>query len=118
MMPRPTVYVTILFAAVLCVEAVPSSPAVEWTYTTFGAVYSSPTVVGGILYVGSNDYNVYALNTAGWNAGGEIWSFPTGNQVQSSPTVVNGTLYVGSYDNNVYALRLQATQSPQMKKQI
>jgi len=32
-----------------------------WNYTTGGEVNSSPAVVNGGVYVGSNDYNVYAL---------------------------------------------------------
>ena len=33
-----------------------------WNYTTKGAVASSPTVADGIVYVGSYDGNIYALN--------------------------------------------------------
>ena len=35
-----------------------------WNYTTGGDVDSSPAVVGGVVYVGSDDDNVYALNAA------------------------------------------------------
>ena len=34
---------------------------VRWTYTTGGAVVSSPAVVDGVVYVGSSDGSVYAL---------------------------------------------------------
>ena len=40
----------------------PSSGALSWTYTTGGAVDSSPAVVGGVVYIGSSDDKVYALN--------------------------------------------------------
>ena len=33
-----------------------------WNYTTGGRVYSSPAVVNGVVYVGSENNNVYALN--------------------------------------------------------
>jgi len=36
---------------------------------------SSPAVVGGVVYVGSDDKNVYALDAAN---GAKIWSFTTG----------------------------------------
>ena len=72
-----------------------------WTYQTGGHVYSSPCVVNGILYVGSNDNNVYALDAA---SGTKIWNYTTGDRVDSSPCVVDGVVYVGSYDSNVYAL--------------
>ena len=43
---------------------VPSNGLLKWSYTTRGGVYSSPAVVNGIVYVGSNDGNVHALSTA------------------------------------------------------
>ncbi|MCW4001234.1 MAG: PQQ-binding-like beta-propeller repeat protein [Candidatus Bathyarchaeota archaeon] len=72
-----------------------------WTYQTGGDVFSSPCVVNGILYVGSDDNNVYALNAS---SGEKLWNYSTGDTVESSPCVVNGLLYVGSHDSNVYAL--------------
>ena len=36
--------------------------AVLWTATTGGAVDSSPAVANGVVYVGSDDDKVYALN--------------------------------------------------------
>src|SRR5215469_5617065 len=62
---------------------------------------SSPAVVNGVAYFGSDDHNVYALNAS---TGAKLWSYTTGDIVQSSPAVVNGVLYFGSYDNSVYAL--------------
>jgi outer membrane protein assembly factor BamB len=54
-----------------------------------------------VVYVGSNDQNVYALNAA---TGAELWSYTTGYDVVSSPAVANGVVYVGSVDDNLYAL--------------
>ena len=65
------------------------------------AFTSSPAVVNGIVYVGSFDDNVYALNAT---SGDKLWNYTTGGAVASSPTVVNGEVYVGSDDGNVYAL--------------
>jgi outer membrane protein assembly factor BamB len=62
---------------------------------------SSATVVNGVVYVGSYDGNVYALNAT---TGVKLWSFLTGDKVFSSPAVANGVVYVGSNDQNVYAL--------------
>ena len=33
----------------------------KWSYTTKGAIVSSPTVANGIVYVGSEDKNLYAF---------------------------------------------------------
>jgi outer membrane protein assembly factor BamB len=58
-------------------------------------------VANGVVYVGSFDSKVYALNAS---TGAKLWSFTTGNAVYSSPAVANGVVYVGSEDNKVYAL--------------
>jgi outer membrane protein assembly factor BamB len=64
-------------------------------------VYSSPAVVGGLVYVGSYyNWKVYCLNAV---TGALVWSYTTGGMVDSSPAVVNGVVYVGSYDGKVYA---------------
>ena len=88
-----------------------------WNYTTSNGVWSSPTIVNDVVYVGSEDIfftgapygtgpqygyagNFYALNAAN---GDELWNYsiPVGT---SSPAVEGGVVYVGSYDQNVYAL--------------
>jgi eukaryotic-like serine/threonine-protein kinase len=73
----------------------------KWTFETRGPVYSSPAVVNGTVYFGSNDHNLYALDAS---SGQKLWSFQAGSRVESSPTVVNGVVYFGSNDHNLYAL--------------
>ncbi len=74
----------------------------EWSATTGGPVFrSSPAVVNGVVYVGSTDLRVHALNA---NTGATLWTATTGGPVISSPAVVNGVVYVGSTDLMVYAL--------------
>jgi eukaryotic-like serine/threonine-protein kinase len=58
-------------------------------------------VADGVVYVGSTDNNLYALNA---RTGKELWHFATGSTILGSATVANGVVYFGSYDNNVYAL--------------
>jgi outer membrane protein assembly factor BamB len=78
-----------------------------WKFETEGEVYSSPTVVDGTVFIGSDDYpngDVYALDA---DDGSEQWRFETGTYVGSSLTVVDGTVFIGSYDfpnGDVYAL--------------
>ncbi|MGW9211334.1 outer membrane protein assembly factor BamB family protein [Embleya sp. NPDC055664] len=81
----------------------PEKPLVTrlWTYTTADRVTSSPTVANGVVYVGSWDHNVYALDAA---TGIEKRRYPTGRRVLSSPAVVGGVLYVGTGDGRLYAL--------------
>lgn len=79
----------------------PNTNQTLWNYTTSEAVRSSPAVVDGVVYVGSNDHKVYALNAAN---GASLWNYTTGEPVESSPAVVDGIVYVGSNDNKTYAL--------------
>ena len=76
------------------------TPKLLWNFSTGNWVLSAPAVVGSVVYVGSIDGNVYALNATN---GAQLWSFSTGNGVWSSPAVVNGVVYVGSW-TSVYAL--------------
>jgi outer membrane protein assembly factor BamB len=65
----------------------------DWSFTTAGAVSSSPAVENGVVYVGSDDTSVYALNA---NGGSKLWSFATGGSVPTSPAVANGVVYVAA----------------------
>jgi len=82
---------------------IPNSGTLNCSYPDLPSLqpfYSSPTVVNGIIYVGSVDHNVYALN-ANCTV---LWTYLTGAPVYSSPTVFNGVLYIGSDDHYIYAL--------------
>ncbi|MCX7912781.1 MAG: PQQ-binding-like beta-propeller repeat protein [Dehalococcoidales bacterium] len=78
-----------------------ASGRLKWSFATGGAIHSSPAVVNGVVYFGSRDGNIYALNAS---TGEKIWSFKTGSWVESSPVVVNGVVYCGSNDGSLYAL--------------
>jgi outer membrane protein assembly factor BamB len=60
-----------------------------------------PALANGLVYVGSTDFSVYALDA---RTGQQRWRYPTGGEVWSAPAVAAGTVYVGSSDNNLYAL--------------
>jgi outer membrane protein assembly factor BamB len=72
-----------------------------WTVQTGGKVYSSPVLAGGVLFIGSNDEHLYALDAAD---GHEIWRYRTRGAVTSSPVVDHGVVYVGSNDTKVHAV--------------
>ncbi len=79
----------------------PMNLTLRWNLTTGGAVISSPSVVDGKVYVGSNDKNIYCLDALN---GSLIWNYPTGGRVKSSPAVVDGKVYIGPDDGYVYCL--------------
>ena len=70
-----------------------------WSFQTGAMInQSGPSVVNGVVYVGSRDGYVYAVNAT---TGTEKWKF-SGNGIsfeQSSPTVVNGIVYIASWYN-------------------
>jgi outer membrane protein assembly factor BamB len=79
----------------------PSNLSLAWKFETNGSVISSPSVVDGVAYVGSQDKNIYAIGA--WS-GSLIWKYATDGPVISSPAVANGRVYVGSEDGYAYSL--------------
>ena len=78
-----------------------ATPRTETMPDPYDVFLSSPTVVAGVVYFGSGDHRVYALDAS---SGTLRWTFETGNVVHASPAVVDGVLYIGSWDRNLYAL--------------
>jgi outer membrane protein assembly factor BamB len=76
-------------------------PRTERMPDPFDVFTSSPTVANGVVYIGSGDQNVYALDAG---TGAVRWTFATGDVVHASPAVANGTVFIGSWDRNLYAL--------------
>jgi len=76
-----------------------------WQYRTGDDVFSSPAVAEGVVYVGSYDDSLYALDA---QSGKLLWKYKTGDDVCSSPAVAEGVVYVGSYDDSLYALDAQS----------
>ncbi len=83
-----------------------SQLTLDWSYPTGNVIFSSPAVANGVVYIGSQDPDVYALDA---RTGAKLWSYPT-VYGSSSPAVVNGVVYIGSWDNHVYAFHLPGTQ--------
>jgi len=71
-----------------------------WSYST-DPILTTPSVSGGIVYVGTNNGKVLALNAS---SGAVIWSYQTGGAVYSSPAIADNVVYFGSWDSSVYAL--------------
>jgi outer membrane protein assembly factor BamB len=78
---------------------------VDWSATTGGSFNeSSPEVVNGVVYIGSEDGSLYVFNA---QTGAQLWSAATGSSIGSSPAVANGVVYVGSDDDSLYAFNVQ-----------
>src|SRR5205823_5690193 len=72
-----------------------------WSTSTAAYINSSPAVVDGIVYIGSNDKAMYAFDA---KTGKILWAHNANDGVGSSPAVANGIVYVGSDDDKLYAL--------------
>jgi outer membrane protein assembly factor BamB len=99
----------------------------EWVFpilTEPNEINSSPTVNpnDGTIYVGSDDWYVYALKPAarladptgvgGVNTLMGEWRFRTNGEIESSAAIDpdDGTIYIGSDDGNVWAIRPNGTE--------
>src|ERR1700683_1097865 len=56
---------------------------------------SAPTIDGHIIYFGSGDGNVYALNA---EKGTLYWKFTTSGIVHATPVIDRNKLFIGSFD--------------------
>lgn len=79
-------------------------PATQTIADPFDIYLSSPTVADGVVYFGSGDGNIYALDAA---SGSLRWKYQTGDVVHASPAVADGVVYIGSWDSYFYAIDAQ-----------
>ena len=77
-----------------------SQLGISWRTKLSAAPVAPPVLVNGIVYAGSNDGKVYALQASN---GAILWSGSTGASIPFSPAVDSGRVFVGSDDTNVYA---------------
>jgi outer membrane protein assembly factor BamB len=66
-----------------------------------GVIESSPLLIRNILYFGSWDGKLYALDVRTRKL---KWTYSTGGELKGGPAYSNGTVYFGSYDNRMYAV--------------
>ncbi len=71
-----------------------------WTFHTNGKIMCSPASHDGMVFVGSNDGNVYCIDA---RTGNEIWRFST-NGPQNAPLIYDNKVLFGQDDNVFYCL--------------
>lgn len=75
----------------------------KWVYPPAGErarILSSPIIYKGIVYYGSCDMNLHALNQY---TGSPLWKRPTNGFILSTPAVWNKIVYTASCDGKIYA---------------
>ena len=73
----------------------------KWKFKTNGRIFSSPVTANGMLYIGSEDHYLYAINT---KTGLLAWKFKTRGAVDATAAVYKNTAYFGSFDGYYYAV--------------
>lgn len=85
----------------LGVEDTSTDPDIEWTFSTEDSIWASPVVSDDVLFIGSSDHSLYALDAG---SGDFLWDVETENRVEATPAVSDGTVVVGSFDRHVYGI--------------
>jgi outer membrane protein assembly factor BamB len=80
----------------------PKPLRLRWSFEAKDSIESSAAILDGVVYVGSMDSSLYALDLA---TGKLRWRYVAGGQVQeSSPCVHGGTVFVGDLDGILHAV--------------
>lgn len=74
---------------------------VKWKFATGDRVVSSPVLAEGVIFFGSDDGKVYAVDA---ETGIQRWAFATRGPAPASPAVSGGMVYFPSYDGRFYAV--------------
>jgi len=77
------------------------APGIKWTFKTGGPIFSSPVVDESVVYIGSLDSLLYAIDIS---TGEEIWKFHTNGQIRSNVYTDGNQLYLNGGDGSLYSL--------------
>jgi eukaryotic-like serine/threonine-protein kinase len=70
-----------------------SNNAVEWKFQTGGNIYATPVIDDGIIYIGSVDSCLYAIN-AGTHE--QVWKYHTTNEIRTTVAIYDSILCFAS----------------------
>lgn len=79
----------------------PQSLELRWTFQSGSAIVSSPVIVGGLVFVGSDDGHLYCVALA---TGELAWRTELGDVIEAPPLWFDGVVYVGGHDFFFYAV--------------
>ena len=72
----------------------------KWSYKTDGKIFSSAVVANNVVYFGSDDSCLYAIDTEGLLK----WKFKSNGKICSSPAVKDTVVYFNNYGARFYAI--------------
>ena len=77
-----------------------SNCGIAYWVLPFFLILGSPVVSNGVVFIGSMDSYVYAINAT---AGVQLWYYDTGS-IASTPKVANGVVYISNEAGDYFAL--------------
>ena len=80
-----------------------TTPVRIWSRTADAGIGLHPILADGVLYVGSDDGRLYALDA---RTGDELWRYDAGSALQGSAAIANGMLFASSEDGTLHAIDL------------
>lgn len=87
----------------------------RWQFSSNATFTSSPTVAGGVVYAGTENGSLYALDE---RSGERVWVFDNATEsIHTVPTVAAETVYFGTDNGTVYGLD-SATGTPEFRETI
>lgn len=78
-------------------EDLANADSTTWTFKTEGGIASSPVCLGDVVYFGSKDGNIYAVDI---NTKQELWRYNAGSPILSQVAIKDNSLYFGC--NEIY----------------
>jgi outer membrane protein assembly factor BamB/tRNA A-37 threonylcarbamoyl transferase component Bud32 len=72
-----------------------------WTFQCEDEIRGAPLIYNSVIYVGSYDSNLYALNAAN---GEFFWKYPTDGGIVTRPAAFEGSIFFGSEDKRVHVV--------------
>jgi outer membrane protein assembly factor BamB len=80
-------------------------PVLIWSRKAGASVHFHPVLAGGVLYVGSDDGHVYALDAL---TGDEQWDFDARAEVRPGAAIAGGLLLVATADGVLHAIESES----------
>jgi outer membrane protein assembly factor BamB len=94
-------YAADLSGFVYCLDA--KTGAHHWTYDTFAAIWGSPFVADGRVYIGDEDGDVAVLKAKAGDKPELLYEVNMGSAVYTTPVAKDGVLYIVSR-NTLFAI--------------
>lgn len=88
----------------ICVDLAGS---VKWRFKAKRAITSSPVYTEGVIFVGSVDSTLYALDA---RSGFVLWRFRMNRATISTPCLVENLIFIGSVDANIYCIDIHSAK--------